>query len=193
MMIQPKQLSGRVEQSIHPGDGRLQRLRNRVLAYQEVFAGEETFRCAIEEALRFVPCEGERVYTRILREDADSRLVLLGLHRAQPFPVHDHAGAASCQLVLHGSVRIRHYREAASINRAMVRLDCVSDRKRGPGELDYIDSQRAIHGLESVSERTLVMNLQETMSVNSERHWYFPASMSPDGKQLWYRISRKQG
>ncbi|MEJ2317499.1 MAG: hypothetical protein P8Y83_11200 [Gammaproteobacteria bacterium] len=199
-MMQPKQFSYAAEQassarrkqfSGHVAE-ELNELRSRLIAYYDEFPKNDAFLCAFEEALFFTPDEEQRVYTRILMEDTNTRLVLLGLHESQPFPVHDHAGAAACHAILHGCLRVRHYREADFINRAMVRLECVSDRQANAGELDYVDQERAIHGLESLSQRTLLLNLQSRQLDSKERHWYFPASMQQKNKQIWFRIRRKQ-
>ena len=200
MMMQSKQPLNGVkhgssegrEQFLHHAPAQLRELGSRLMAYYEEFPGNASFLCAFEEALLFSTDAGQRIYTRVLVEDANTRLVLLGLHESQPFPVHDHAGAAACHVILHGCLRVRHYREVAQINHAMVRLECISDRKKGAGELDHVDRERAIHGLESVSRRTLVLNLQSRELDSRERHWYFPASEPQGGEQLWYRIRRKQ-
>jgi hypothetical protein len=167
-------------------------MKENLMAYYDAFPGNASFLCAFEEALFFAPVAGQRVYTRVLAEDADTRLVLLGLHESQPFPVHDHGGAAACHVVLYGCLRTRHYREVAQINHAMVRLECCEDRRAGAGEPGFVDRERAIHGLESVGERVLVLNLQSRQLDSRERHWYFPASESQGGEQLWYRIRRKE-
>lgn len=172
--------------------GQLQELRSRLMAYYDEFPKNETFLCAFEEALLFTPDEEQRVYTRILMEDEKTRLVLLGLHDSRPFPVHDHAGASACHVILHGCLRLRHYRGAEIINKAMVRLDCISDRTLSAGDWDCVDPERAIHGLESVGQRVLVLNLQSRELDSKERHWYFPASMQQEEKQLWFRIRRRQ-
>lgn len=199
-MMQPKQSPYAAEQTFSgsreafpgPVTGQLQELESRLMAYYDAFPKNDAFLCAFEEALLFTPHEEQRVYTRILMEDADTRLVLLGLHESQPFPVHDHAGAAACHVILYGSLRIRHYREAEIINQAMVRLECISDRKLGAGDVSYVDRDRAIHGLDSVSQRVLVLNLQSRRLDRKERHWYFPASMQQREKPIWFRIRRKQ-
>ena len=200
VMMQPKQLPDEVEQLSsasrktfsRPVTGQLQKMKERLMAYYDAFPGNASFLCAFEEALFFAPVAGQRVYTRVLAEDADTRLVLLGLHESQPFPVHDHGGAAACHVVLYGCLRTRHYREVAQINHAMVRLECCEDRRAGAGEPGFVDRERAIHGLESVGERVLVLNLQSRQLDSRERHWYFPASESQGGEQLWYRIRRKE-
>jgi hypothetical protein len=199
-MMQPKQFpyqpeqasSGSRKQFAWPVTGKLQELGGRLMAYYDEFPKNETFLCAFEEALLFTPDEEQRVYTRILMEDAQTRLLLLGLHESHPFPVHDHAGASACHVILHGSLRLRHYREAEIINKAMVRLDCISDRTLSAGDCDCVDPERAIHGLESVGQRVLVLNLQSRELDSKERHWYFPASMQQQEKRLWYRIRRRQ-
>jgi hypothetical protein len=175
-----------------PVTGQLQELGSRLMAYYDAFPKSDAFLCAFEEALLFTPDEKQRVYARILMEDADTRLVLLGLHETQPFPVHDHAGAAACHVILHGSLRLRHYSVAEIINQAMVRLDCTSDRELRAGDFDYVDAERGIHGLESLGQRVLVLNLQSREVDRNERHWYFPASMQQQEKRLWYRIRRRQ-
>jgi hypothetical protein len=199
-MMQPKQFSYAAEQTpsgshkAFPGPvtGQLQELGSRLMEYYDAFPKNDAFLCAFEEALFFTPDEEQRVYTRILMEDTDTRLVLLGLHESQPFPVHDHAGAFACHVILYGCLRVRHYREAGIINQAMVQLECTSDKKLGAGDVSFIDRDRAIHGLDSVSQRVLVLNLQSRHLDRKERHWYFPASMQQKGKQIWFRIRRKQ-
>ena len=180
------------EQFDHHVPAQLRELGRRLMAYYDEFPGNAPFLSAFEEALLFSPDAGQRVYTRVLVEDANTRLVLLGLHESQPFPVHDHAGAAACHVILHGCLRVRHYREAEIINKAMVRLECISDRTLSAGDCDCVDPERAIHGLESVGQRVLVLNLQSRELDSRERHWYFPASEPQGGEQLWYRIRRKQ-
>ncbi|MGD9356918.1 MAG: hypothetical protein PVH71_09535 [Chromatiales bacterium] len=200
VMMQPKQFPNEAEQASSasretfscPVEGQLQQMKENLMAYYDAFPGNASFLCAFEEALFFAPVAGQRVYTRVLAEDADTRLVLLGLHESQPFPVHDHGGAAACHVVLYGCLRTRHYREVAQINHAMVRLECCEDRRAGAGEPGFVDRERAIHGLESVGERVLVLNLQSRQLDSRERHWYFPASESQGGEQLWYRIRRKE-
>jgi hypothetical protein len=200
-MMQPKQFPYAVEQTSSgsrkqyswPLTGQLQELKSRLMAYYDAFPKNDAFLSAFEEALLFTPGEEQRVYTRILVEDADTRLVLLGLHESQPFPVHDHAGAAACHVVLYGCLRLRHYKEAEVINPAMVRLDCTSDRELNAGDFSYVDHERAIHGLDSVSQRVLVLNLQSSQMDSRKRHWYFPASMQQNDKPVWFRIRRNQG
>ncbi|MEJ2308285.1 MAG: hypothetical protein P8Z78_03070 [Gammaproteobacteria bacterium] len=184
--------SGIRKQFPGPLTGQLQELRSRLMGYYDEFPKNDAFLCAFEEALFFTPEEEQRVYTRILMEDTDTRLLLLGLHESQPFPVHDHAGAAACHVVLYGSLRVRHYREEENINQAMVRLNCTSDRKLSAGEFSYVDRERAIHGLDSISQRVLVLNLQSRDLDSKERHWYFPASMQQEDKRIWFRISRRE-
>ena len=199
-MMQPKQVTydkeqaspESLEQFHRPGTGSLQELRSRLEGYYDQFAKNDAFLSAFEEALLFTPDEEQRVYTRILLEDADTRLVLLGLHQSQPFPVHDHAGSAACHVILYGRMRVRHYSEAKLINQAMVRLDCISDRELNAGDFDYVDHDRAIHGLDAVSERTLVLNLQSREMDSKERYWYFPASMQQKEKPIWFRVRRRQ-
>jgi hypothetical protein len=199
-MMQPKQLSHAAGQATSarrkqfPGHvtEQLNELRSRLFAYYDEFPKNDAFLCAFEEALLFTPDEEQRVYTRILMEDTNTRLVLLGLHESQPFPVHDHAGAAACHIILYGCLRVRHYSEGEMINKAMVRLECTSDRKLGAGDFSYVDREYAIHGLESLSQRTLLLNLQSRQLDSKERHWYFPASMQQKNKQIWFRIRRKQ-
>ena len=200
MKMQPKQIPDEVEQLSSASrkrfprrvPGQLEELHSRLMGYYDEFPGNASFLCAFEEALLFIPEAGQRVYTRVLMEDASARLVLLGLHESQPFPVHDHAGATACHVILHGCLRTRHYREVAQINHAMVRLECYEDRRAGAGEPGFVDREHAIHGLESVGERVLILNLQSRHLDSKERHWYFPASESQGGEQLWYRIRRKE-
>jgi hypothetical protein len=170
----------------------LQALAARLMDSHARLAEQQDFQQACREARRFTPIKGQPLYTRILEEEADMRLVLVGLHEAQPFPVHDHAGASACQVILEGSVRIRHYREVAMVNRAMVRMECIADSERNAGEFDSVDRQRAIHGLEAVSDRALILNCQQVTQGSLERYWYFPASMSRSDETLWYRIKREQ-
>ena len=199
-MMQPKQFLYDSEQAVpesrtqlpRPVTGQLQQLRSRLESYYDQFPKNDAFLGAFEEALLFTPDEEQRVYTRILMEDADTRLVLLGLHQSQPFPVHDHASTAACHVILYGCMRVRHYSEAKIINRAMVQLECISDRELKAGEFEYVDNERAIHGLDSVSERVLVLNLQSRHMDCLERHWYFPATMEQKGKPLWFRVRRRQ-
>ena len=199
-MMQPKQVpydtekasTDSLKQFRRPGTGLLQEFRSRLEGYYDQFPKNDAFLRAFEEALLFTPDEEQRVYTRILMEDADMRLVLLGLHQSQPFPVHDHAGSAACHVILYGRMRVRHYREASIINRAMVRLDCISDTELNAGDFDYVDHERAIHGLDAVSQRVLVLNLQSRDMDSQERHWYFPATMEQKEKPLWFRVRRKQ-
>ena len=56
----------------------------------------------------------------------------------------------------------------------------------------HVDQERAIHGLDSVSQRVLVLNLQSKHMDSLERHWYFPATMEQKEKPLWFRVRRKQ-
>ena len=199
-MMQLKQIPNDAEQ-VFPGShrtpprpvtGHLMELRSRLETYYDQFPKNDAFLGAFEEALLFTPNEDQRVYTRILMEEADTRLVLLGLHQSQPFPVHDHAGTAACHVILYGCLRLRHYSEAKIINRAMVQLDCISDRELNAGEFEYVDKERAIHGLDSISQRVLVLNLQSKHLDSLERHWYFPATMEQKEKPLWFRVRRKQ-
>lgn len=156
--------------------------------------GDADFAAALEGACRFVPTLSQPLFSRLVMHSGDTRLYLNGINRSSPIPVHDHPATTAIQLVLHGNIRITHYRETSNVQSRITRLHCSSQRELTPGCYDFIDHANNIHGVEALTQHAVMLNLQRASKIaRGHKHWFLPNFANNADGQFWHRVRGRQG
>lgn len=156
-------------------------------------AGDADFAALVERACRFVPTLSQPLFSRLIMHSGDTRLYLNGVNRSSPIPVHDHPATTAMQLVLHGNMRITHYRHNSEAHSRITRLHCSSQRELTPGCYDFIDNANNIHGVEALTQHAVMLNLKRASKKAHEyKHWFLPAFANNADGQFWHRVRGRQ-
>jgi hypothetical protein len=164
-----------------------------MLGILEELAEDADFAALLEEACRFVPTLSQPLFSRLIVHTSDTRLYLTGINRSSPIPVHDHPATTAMQLVLYGKMRITHYRDASKSHSRITRLHCSSQRELTPGDHDFIDHANNIHGVQALTQRAVMLNLQRaSTTADGNKHWFLPTFANNADGQFWHRIRGRQ-
>jgi hypothetical protein len=150
------------------------------------------FKSAFMQACRFKPAFGCPTFGKILFQDEGLCLMLTGLHKSSPIPAHDHPGITAAQLIVYGSIRVRHYRDPSNGQERITHLLPTSDITLGEGDIDGISLADNTHDVAAMTENAVMLNLQRTTKKGMEMHWYFPATSEHGDIQFWRCVSGKK-
>jgi hypothetical protein len=121
-----------------------------------------------------------------------------------PIPPHDHPGACGAQFVLSGKVRIRQYDFKDGLSnpkdglsnpkvRVVTLIQSLDKEIVRKGCSTYLDDHRNIHELESITPRTVILNLTVNRFQAEERSWYYPADLfNKSRERIYTRVTRTQ-
>jgi hypothetical protein len=138
---------------------------------------EPMFHTLYSAAKMFIPESGPPVFTATLSETPSHRLTLVGIHQLITIPKHDHPEVASVQLILSGSLRIRHYElvERCKTEDRLVCLERISNQEYSQGDFDVITPLAGnIHDLAATTSTAVLLSLQAPPCQNDQQSWFFP-------------------
>lgn len=120
---------------------------------------------------------------------------LLSLFDNHPVPLHDHPGVCGVLLVLSGRITVRNFnlpKQQSNIDQVTLQYD--SEQQLGSGEIILFDRVCSnIHGIQSLSSRSLIMDVILEPDSHRNRSWYFPITDSNKCKNslMAHRITNK--
>ncbi|MET0014250.1 MAG: hypothetical protein ABW085_03310 [Sedimenticola sp.] len=106
------------------------------------------------------------------------RAGLLTCFRDTPVPLHDHPGGTGIQLLLKGRLEASIYsaRRTQSANDRLVMLSHQHQALLGPGDHTLFTARNNIHGLSSISSRSVLLSLQFKPERARQKTFYFPVN-----------------
>ncbi|MET0103822.1 MAG: hypothetical protein ABW072_01610 [Sedimenticola sp.] len=106
------------------------------------------------------------------------RAGLLTTFRDTPVPLHDHPGGTGIQLLLKGRLEASVYsaRRTQSANGRLLILSHKHQALLGPGDHTLFTARHNIHGLSSISSRSVLLSLRFKPEQAREKTFYFPVN-----------------
>jgi len=160
------------------------------------YRGNAAFAQALVSYRGFAPRPANPVFTTPLAATDTCRLSLLAIHPAKPIPLHDHPGAWAAQMLLSGTLLVRHcdLEPQTTGNPALRYLRAISERELGPGGISSITPEaRNIHSLAAAGDNAVLLSIQFTPNGKRVQSWFFPLEPPRPGQPLLlcHRVQKK--
>ena len=114
---------------------------------------------------------------------------LLTLYQDTGVPLHDHPGAYGIQYVISGKVHIKQYQHTsdAEVKQSITALEKVAENSLITDEVSIFQPFVGnIHQLNSISKRSVLLNMVLHPYQSQERSWYFPIASLPTSKEVLF-------